>query len=143
MDCGAESATDSSIGVQTTPELCVISWGFLLKVRKLIHHLMWVVILYLTCCKKDARVVEGELARMFWVSERAPLLGEVHCIGTETELLECSHTSIGRHSCGVTVVPPVPDIVITCSGMTEVVLCTLLLCCIKLFGKYSKCIGTT
>ena len=82
--------------------------------------------------------MEGELARMFGVSERAPLLGEVHCIGMETELLECSHTSIGRHLCGVTIVPPVPDIVITCSGMTEVVLYTLLLCCvllIELFGN--------
>ena len=82
--------------------------------------------------------MEGELARMFGVSERAPLLGEVHCIGTETELLECSHTSIGRHLCGVTVVPPVPDIIITCSGMTVVVLCTLLLCCllfIELLGN--------
>ena len=89
--------------------------------------------------------MEGELARMFGVSERAPLLGEVHCIGTETELLECSHTSIGRHLCGVTVVPPVPDIIITCSGMTEVVLY-----CVARFllsslgmGVGTLCIGTT
>ena len=74
---------------------------------------------------KDAQVVEGELARMFGVSERAPLLGEVHCIGTETELLECSHTSIGRHSCGINVVPPVPDIVISCVGMIFTIIATV------------------
>ena len=74
---------------------------------------------------KDAQVVEGELARMFGVSERAPLLGEVHCIGTETKLLECSHTSIGRHSCGINVVPPVPDIVISCVGMIFTILLLL------------------
>ena len=113
MDCGAESATDSSTGVQTMPELCVVSWGSLLMVKILICHF----VCFKSHSKKDAHVVEGEVARMFGVSERAPLLGEVHCIGTEAELLECSHSSIGRHLCGITIIPPVPDIVISCFGM--------------------------
>ena len=77
---------------------------------------------------KDAQIVEGELARMFGVSERAPLLGGVHCIGTETELLECSHTSIGRHSCGINVVPPIRDIVISCVGMIFTIIATASVC---------------
>ena len=45
------------------------------------------------------------------------LLGEVHCIRTESKLLDCSHSSIGRHWCGRDYTP-VPDIIIiSCSGM--------------------------
>ena len=28
------------------------------------------------------------------------MVGEVHCTGTEIEVLECSHRSIGNHFCG-------------------------------------------
>ena len=55
---------------------------------------------------------------MFGESVRAPLLGEVHCTGTESELLECSHSSIGQHSCGRGS-PPVPDVVISCLENTS------------------------
>ena len=87
--------------------------------------------------KKDAHVVEGEVARMFGVSERAPLLGEVHCIGTEAELLECSHSSIGRHLCGITLIPPVRDIVISCFG--TIVYLTWDLCCLCSPGLIISC----
>ena len=60
--------------------------------------------------------MEESLPTVFGVSERAPLLGEVHCVGNEQELLECSHTSIGRHSCGP-LSGLVPDIIISCYGM--------------------------
>ena len=33
-------------------------------------------------------------------SERV-VLGDVHCIGTESGLLECSHNSVGDHICGL------------------------------------------
>ena len=59
---------------------------------------------------KGAYVVEGKLEGVFGTSERAPLYGEVHCVGDEPELLECSHSSIGRHSCGLGS-NTVPDIV--------------------------------
>ena len=29
------------------------------------------------------------------------VLGDVHCIGTESGLLECSHNSVGDHICGL------------------------------------------
>ena len=64
---------------------------------------------------KGAYVVEGKLEGVFGTSERAPLYGEVHCVGDEPEMLECSHSSIGRHSCGLGS-NTVPDIVISCFG---------------------------
>ena len=33
-------------------------------------------------------------------SERV-VLGEVHCTGTKSGLLECSHNSVGYHICGL------------------------------------------
>ena len=46
------------------------------------------------------------------------VVGEVHCTGAETELLECSHDSIGDHLCG----PPLKSeddvgVAISCYGM--------------------------
>ena len=39
-------------------------------------------------------------ASIFGASSRPFVVGEVHCTGTERELLECSHNSIGHHFCG-------------------------------------------
>ena len=39
-------------------------------------------------------------ASIFGASNRPFVVGEVHCTGSETELLECSHNSIGYHFCG-------------------------------------------
>ena len=39
-------------------------------------------------------------ASVFGASSRPFVVGEVHCTGTETEVLECSHASIGNHFCG-------------------------------------------
>ena len=61
-------------------------------------------------------MVNGTEARAFRTSVRPSLLGEVHCIGTESKLLDCSHSSIGRHWCG-RYYSPVSDIIISCSGM--------------------------
>ena len=55
-------------------------------------------------------------ASAFGISERNPLFGEVHCIGTEPELFECSHSFIGWHACG-SQWDSVPDIAISCYGM--------------------------
>ena len=57
-------------------------------------------------------------ASMFGKSDKPYLFGEVHCIGTELDLFECSHTSIGVHSCG-SQLDPIPDIAISCYGMLE------------------------
>ena len=55
-------------------------------------------------------------ADVFGTSDRNPLVGEIHCVGTEPELFECSHTSIGIHSCGRDA-GPVPDVAVSCYGM--------------------------
>ena len=55
-------------------------------------------------------------ADVFGTSDRNPLVGEIHCVGTEPELFECSHTSIGIHSCGRDA-DPVPDVAVSCYGM--------------------------
>jgi hypothetical protein len=53
-------------------------------------------------------------ATLFGESERNAVVGEVHCTGDEPDLLECSHTDIGRHFCG-SQYNPVPDIAISCN----------------------------
>ena len=54
-------------------------------------------------------------ASVFGTSDRYPLFGKVHCIGTEPKLLECLHSGIGGHECGRDQ-DPVPDIAISCYG---------------------------
>ena len=61
-----------------------------------------------------------EDARIFGDSERDAVIGEVHCIGTEQELLECSHASIGDHFCG-RFLSPIPDIAISCYGRAHTI----------------------
>ena len=58
-------------------------------------------------------------SRPFGRSERTAVLSEVHCVGTETELLECSHSSIGWHTCGLQHQELVSDITISCHGKTN------------------------
>ena len=56
-------------------------------------------------------------ASIFGDSSRPFVVGEVHCTGTETEVLECSHNSIGDHLCGDSM-EDVDDVAIVChSGM--------------------------
>ena len=52
-------------------------------------------------------------ASIFEVDSRIYVVGEVNCTGTETELVECSHESIGHSSCGG---PPddADDVAIVC-----------------------------
>lgn len=58
--------------------------------------------------------MENILPSVFGTSEKDYVFGEIHCIGAEPELLECSHTSIGFHHCGRA---PSPDIIISCFGL--------------------------
>ena len=51
----------------------------------------------MSLCVLGASVVS---ANMFGASSEHFVVGEIHCVGTETELLECSHDSIGHHRCG-------------------------------------------
>ena len=76
------------------------------NLNTIIYHFMHVYV--------DAYVVND--ANVFGESDRNPLLGEVHCVGTEPDLFECSHSSVGIHSCGRHQTP-VPDIAISCYGM--------------------------
>ena len=60
---------------------------------------------------------------VFGPGSRYIVLGEVHCTGTETDLLECSHTGIGDHFCGNFVRKGImssehdTDVAISCYGM--------------------------
>ena len=52
------------------------------------------------------------------MNDNSAMIGEVHCVGTEPELLECSHASIGSHRCGIqTDYDTDSDIIISCYGM--------------------------
>ena len=115
MECGVESATDSSTGVQTMPELSVASLDSPMKVVVKLQS----AITYFFSHYKGAYVVQDALVDAFGTSERPPLLGDVHCIGTEPGWLECSHSSIGSHFCG-NFHSPVPDVVISCHGIAHI-----------------------
>ena len=97
-----------------------INFIFTCKVQQLLIYFLMI----------GAYVVEDDaLPALFGVSERAPLLGEVHCIGNEQELFECSHSALGRHACGLGSTP-IPDIAISCFGVcmcTYTQLCTCVL----------------
>ena len=63
----------------------------------------------------DAYILEHDPQR-YGASGRVAVVGEVHCVGTEPELLECSHASIGSHLCkGIS--RSDPDIIVSCLGI--------------------------
>ena len=59
--------------------------------------------------------VVGE-PNLFPTNNRPFLVGGVHCVGTEAELLQCSHSSIGSHQCGESQTSDQEDVVISCYG---------------------------
>ena len=109
MVYGEECATIFSTGVRTMPEWCVDNLASLPTVRCNVYSY------------QDIQNVYGDFigayllddASIFGKSERSPVLGEVHCIGTEPELLECSHKNIGYHYC----ISTSPDFAISCYGI--------------------------
>ena len=72
----------------------------------------------LLCILLGASVIP---ARLFRVESRIYVVGEVHCTGTETELLECSHASIGHHRCGRSI-DDADDVAIVCGTHLQCVL---------------------
>ena len=54
----------------------------------------------------------------FGTSNRSAVIGEVYCNGTEPELLECFHASIGTHPCYRGSIDS--DIIISCYGTHSV-----------------------
>ena len=68
---------------------------------------------FTTCA--DAYVLDYQ--PRFGINDSNAIIGEVHCVGTEPELLECSHASIGSHRCGIhTDYDTDSDIIISCYG---------------------------
>ncbi|CAI8040127.1 Neurotrypsin, partial [Geodia barretti] len=64
--------------------------------------------------KDGAYTLKDDIER-FGTSGKDAVIGEVHCIGTESGLLECSHSSIGFHYCSPYYLDyDEPDIVISC-----------------------------
>ena len=63
-------------------------------------------------------VIIGRLSpcpsKIFYKLEQSSV-GEIHCVGSETELLECSHSAIGIQFCS-RVLSDIPDIAISCNG---------------------------
>ena len=109
MECGVESVMLSSTGVLTMPEWCAGSWGSLKRVR---FHMFILTNKHLLLLCTGAYVLDFK--QRFGTSERSAVIGEVHCVGTEPELLKCSHASIGSHRCGINT--DYSDIIISCYG---------------------------
>ena len=71
----------------------------------------------LNCCSLGSYILEYE--PRFGESEKDPVIGSVNCVGTEPELLECFHTSIGKHLCGTNSGADDSDIIISCYGKCQ------------------------
>ena len=65
----------------------------------------------------DAHILDYQ--KRFGSSENDAVVGEVHCVGTENELLECSHSSVGNHQCWYFFYDDHPEIIISCYGMLK------------------------
>lgn len=48
-------------------------------------------------------------------STKDAVIGQVRCVGTEPNLLECSYARVGFHACG-NIASSDPDIIISCYG---------------------------
>ena len=59
-------------------------------------------------------ILENE--ERFERSEKQMVIGGIHCVGTESELLECNHHSIGLHRCA-SYGTDYSDIIISCTGI--------------------------
>ena len=63
------------------------------------------------CFPTDASVLS---TAVFGEGEGPVFLDQVHCIGTEEKLLDCSHGGIGHHSCAA---EHELDVAIICKGI--------------------------
>ena len=72
---------------------------------------------HLICCTlgfKPIRRRTHSYDNSFGISKKDAVIGGVQCVGTEPELIECFHASIGNHNCGRG--QTTPHIIISCSG---------------------------
>ena len=67
-----------------------------------------------SACLLGASVVSSNI---FGDGSRPFVVGEVHCTGTEAQVLECSHNGIGDHLCGGSM-EDVDDVAIVCHSGT-------------------------
>ena len=112
LGSGGESAMLLDTGVLPMLEWCAAKWGFQRKVR---ISLQSINPCYFQLHFTDAYILDRDRER-FGSSERDAVIGEVHCVGTEHQLLDCSHASIGFHFCGTLSTTTTPDIIISCYG---------------------------
>lgn len=94
MEFGVMYATTKMIGALIMLELYVVSWDF--------HQLVRISFCAPTVCVSINSFTGAYPVptNVFGPGSEHVVLGDVHCIGTESGLLECSHNSIGDHICG-------------------------------------------
>ena len=74
------------------PEWCAVNWGSLKRVRDIV---ITTRLIFATYINNDV----GAYLDLTKSTDKDAVIGEVNCVGTEAELLECSHASVGVHHC--------------------------------------------
>ena len=96
-------------GVPTILRLCAVNWDFQKMVKRLQYFISYAV-------HWASNLLGGEHILINDNSgKNDAVIGGVQCVGTEPELMECFHASIGSHNCGPQLITP--NIIISCSGM--------------------------
>ena len=114
MECGAWYVTVMKIGDLVMLGLYIGNLDSQLKVKSSLSLIMLIILILLKYLSLDAYILDYE--KRFGSSENYAVIGDIHCVGTETELLECSHSSVGNHQCWF-YDEEHPEIIVSCYGM--------------------------
>ena len=94
MECGVVSVILLETGLLKIVKSCAVNWDSMMRVVS--YYAVTSIFIILTYT--EPLLLDYSL-EWFGTNKKA-VIGDVHCVGMEKELLECTHASIGSHYCG-------------------------------------------